>query len=95
MSLLEKGTIMPVSGVDNDCEPGLAKAIGVALRLELRGRRSVVKIISRWTGASDRAIKNWLAGKAVPGGVHLVALMRHSDEVMRVVMAAAGRRVDR
>ncbi|MEW5728406.1 MAG: XRE family transcriptional regulator [Pseudomonadota bacterium] len=91
MSLLEKGTIVPDSGVDNGCQPGLAMAIAAALRLELKGRRAKAKIIGRWTGASERAIKNWLMGRAVPSGIHLVALMRHSDEVFQVVMTAARR----
>jgi hypothetical protein len=91
MSRLEKGTIVPLSGVDNSAEAEFARALAAALRRELKGRRSIVKIIGRWTEASDRAIKNWLAGKAVPSGFHLIALMRRSDAVYEVAMAAAGR----
>lgn len=86
MSWSEKGTIVPVSAVDNSDQQALASAIANALRRDLAGRRSIAKIIGRWTGASERAIKNWLMGRAVPSGIHLVALMRHSDEVFRVVM---------
>lgn len=72
-------------------EADLAHAIGWALRAELAGSRAMVKTVGRWTGASDRAIKNWLAGNAVPNGVHLVALMRHSRVVLSVILSAAGR----
>ncbi len=91
MSRLEKGTIVPLSGVDNSAEAEFARALAAALRRELKGRRSIVKIIGRWTEASDRAIKNWLAGRSVPSGFHLVVLMMKSDAVLKVVMAAAGR----
>lgn len=91
MSLPEKGTIVPLSRIDNGAEAGLAMAIAVALRAELGSSRALVKTIGRWTGASDRAIKNWLAGRAVPSGLHLVALMRRSDAVLTAVMIAAGR----
>ena len=91
MSWPEKGTKVPLSSIDNAGEHDLAGAIAAALRTELTGRRAVAKIIGRWTGASDRAIKKWLAGRAVPNGLHLVALMRHSEAVTRVVLSAAGR----
>jgi len=91
MSLPEKGTIVPLSGVDNGAEADLARAIAAALRAELGRSRALVKTIGRWTGASDRTIKNWLAGRAVPSGLYLVALMGRSDAVLTVVMIAAGR----
>jgi hypothetical protein len=90
MSLLEKGTKVPFMGLDKAENQDLAAAIADALRAEL-GSRSIAKTVARWTGVSDRAVKKWLAGKVVPGGVHLVALMRHSDEVLAVVLKAAGR----
>jgi len=91
MSWSEKGTIMPLSRVDNSEEAEFARAIAIALRHELDGRRSIIKIIGRWTGASDRAVKNWLAGRSVPSGFHLVTLMRRSDAVLKVVMVTADR----
>ena len=45
----------------------------------------------RWTGASERTVKNWLAAKSGPSGEHLVALIRHSDAVFEALMRLAGR----
>lgn len=93
MSLPEKGRKLPLSALDNSEAAELAGAIARALRSELGARRAMVKVIGRWTGASDRAIKEWLAGRAVPNGLHLIGLMRYSEAVTRVVLSAAGRGV--
>lgn len=90
MSWSEKGTKVPFMGLDKRKPPDLASAIADALRAEL-GSRSIAKTVARWTGVSDRAVKKWLAGEAAPGGEHLVALMRHSDAVLKIVLAMAGR----
>ena len=45
----------------------------------------------RWSGASERSVKHWMAGTHAPSGAHLVALLRHSDQVLRRVLIAAGR----
>jgi hypothetical protein len=45
----------------------------------------------RWTGADRRTIKNWFAGTNGPSGAHLVALIRHSDEVLEACLLLAGR----
>lgn len=43
MSWSEKGTIMPLSRVDNSEEAEFARAIAGVLRQELEGRRSIIK----------------------------------------------------
>lgn len=61
MSRLEKGTKVPFMGLDKAAEQELAIALADALRAEL-GSRSVAKTVARWTGVSDRAVKNgWRA----------------------------------
>ena len=45
----------------------------------------------KWTGAGERTVKNWLAGVSGPSGQHLIDLMRHSDEVLEVLLVLAGR----
>ncbi len=42
MSRLEKGTIVPLSGVDNSAEAEFARALAAALRRELKGRRLTI-----------------------------------------------------
>ena len=90
MSRLEEGTSVPFVIVDKIEGIDLAIAIAAALRAELRSR-AVAKTVARWTGVSDRAVKKWLSGRVVPGGRHLVILMRNSDAVLSVVLRAAGR----
>ena len=89
MSRTRKGTLVPFMGLDKTGKGDLARDIADALRTELG--RSAAKTAARWTGVTDRAAKKWLAGKVVPGGEHLVTLMRHSDAVLAVVMKAAKR----
>jgi len=69
----------------------LAAEIGSALRAELGGSHQSVKTIMHWTRASERTIKNWLSGSNGPSGMHLIAVIRHSDAVCRLVMRMADR----
>jgi hypothetical protein len=66
-------------------------AIAAALRAELGNSHQAVKTVMRWTGANDRTVKNWFAGRRGPRGEHLLALMRHSNAVLEVVLQLAGR----
>jgi DeoR-like helix-turn-helix domain len=50
------------------------------------------KTVVRWTGASERTVKHWLAGRHGPGGAYLIVLMHESEAVFEAVLAAAGRR---
>ena len=45
----------------------------------------------RWTGASERTVKNWFAGTSGPSGEHLVAIVRHSDAASRLSCSWRGR----
>ena len=45
----------------------------------------------RWTDAGKRMVKAWLGGTSGPSGEHLVALMRHSDEVFGTVLRLSAR----
>lgn len=49
------------------------------------------KIVASWTGANEKTVKNWFAGRYGPSGEHLVALARHSDDVLGMFLAMAGR----
>ncbi len=90
MSWAEKCKILHLSRLDNAVNPDLAMLVSIALRSELQDGRAMVKTIGRWTRASDRTIKTWLAGTAAPGSDHLIILMRKSTAVLVAVLAAAG-----
>jgi len=66
-------------------------AVAHALQRQLGGTHQAVKTVMRWTGASERTVKNWFAGSNGPSGQHLIALARHSDEVLAMLLALTGR----
>ena len=66
-------------------------AIGAALRDELGLTHRAVKTAMRWTGASERTVKYWIAGERGPSGEHLIALARPSDIVFHMVLLLADR----
>lgn len=65
--------------------------ISAALRRSHGDSRAGAKIVASWTGANEKTVKNWFAGRYGPSGAHLVSLARHSDEVLETFLAAAGR----
>lgn len=70
---------------------GFATAVAEALKRQFGGSPGAVKLVVRLTGANERAVKNWFDAKNGPSGENLVALMRHSEEVLETVLALAGR----
>ncbi|NQV93908.1 MAG: hypothetical protein HQ482_02035 [Sphingomonadales bacterium] len=81
-----------ISGNANADE--FAITIGQALKGELGTSRKAAKSIMKWTGASERSAKNWLAGTHGPSGWHLILLARQSDSVMAVILMMAGRELN-
>lgn len=67
------------------------RAISSALSQELGGAGQAAKATMRWTGASERTVKNWISGSYAPTAEYLIELMRHSDTVLAVVLELAGR----
>jgi len=78
----------------NPSSTDFAFAIGQALRGELGTSRQAAKAIMKWTGASERSAKNWLAGSHSPSGWHLIMLAKQSDSVMAVILMMAGRELN-
>jgi hypothetical protein len=52
---------------------------------------SKIKTVAKLTGANERTVKNWFSGAYGPSGFYLVLLARHSNEVLEVFLALAGR----
>lgn len=96
MSFPKKGKFFPketgYSGhgeaVQGSC---FAAEIAAALKRSLGDSRSGAKTVAAWTGANEKTVKNWFSGTYGPSGEHLVALARHSDEVLVTFLAMAGR----
>jgi hypothetical protein len=96
MSFPKKGKFFPKkNGYDNNGqhEPDkvFAVEIAAALRRSLGDSSAGAKVVASWTGANEKTVKNWFAGKYGPSGEHLVALVRHSDDVLGTFLAMAGR----
>jgi hypothetical protein len=70
---------------------GFAQLVSGALIEELGQTHQAVKTAMRWTGASERSVKHWIAGAHGPSGEHLLSLMRHSDCVLGSCLVAAHR----
>lgn len=68
-----------------------ASVIALALRREFNTSRHAVKMLMRWTGASERTAKNWLTARRGPSGQDLISLARHSGEVMQAFFVMTGR----
>jgi hypothetical protein len=67
-----------------------ASAISQALRHELGETQNSVKIVARWTGASERTVKNWFGARCGPSGEHLISLAQHSSDVLEVFLLLSG-----
>jgi len=80
-----KGRVFPREGT-------YAQAIADTLQRQLGATHQAVKIVMRWTGAGERTVKNWLAGRSGPSGQHLLSLIRNSDDVLDTLLLLSGRR---
>ncbi|MPT48380.1 MAG: hypothetical protein E2598_08165 [Sphingobium sp.] len=86
----KKGSSFPIRRTAlTDAE--FAQVIAAALKVEFGSARNGTKIITRWTGVSERTAKNWLNGTNAPNGVHLVLLAKESNAVLKAFMLMADR----
>ena len=69
----------------------IVAAIAEALRAEFGSTAGAAKRIGRITARNERAARNWLDGRNGPSAENLIALMGHSDHVLRTVLGLAGR----
>lgn len=70
----------------------LASAIAAALKAEFGDTPAALKTVARMTRSNERAVRNWFEAKNAPSAENLVILMRHSDLILRTVLALADRR---
>ena len=71
----------------------MRRPIAMALHEELDDTHRAIKTAMRRTGAGERTVKYWFSGERGPSGDHLIALVRHSDAVLYVLLALAGRHI--
>jgi hypothetical protein len=87
----KKGKFFPGSARTTRHAVNYASVVAAELRRELGDTHQAVKTIMRWTGANERTVKNWLAGRYGPNGEHLIHLFRYSDVVLNAFLRLAGR----
>jgi hypothetical protein len=87
--LPKKGKVLHLSG--QNTEIPYLEDIALTLRTEFGANRNAIKEVMRWTGASERAVKYWLAGTSGPSGEHLIALVAASDSILAMLLRRAGR----
>jgi hypothetical protein len=97
VSLPRKGNALPEMGnkIAHDRsqrQPAYAPAIAEARSTELEGSNHAIKMVMRWTGASERRVTCWRSEKSGPSGEHLIALLQNSDMLLERVLVLAGRR---
>ena len=88
----KKGNFFPGGNDRENGSTDYASMIAEALRTELGNSHRATKTVMRWTGATERTVKHWLAGHHGPGGKYLIVLMRKSEAVYEAVLTAADRR---
>ena len=96
MSFPKKGKFFPGRNGDGaggeSQHPGsFAGEIAAALRRSVGSGGGGIKIVASWTGANEKTVKNWFAGRYGPSGEHLAVLVRRSDEVLSTFLVMAGR----
>jgi len=82
--------IQTESGKSLPSEP-FAAEIAAALHREYDRMHAGRKVVVQLTGANERAVRNWFDAKNGPNGESLIALCRHSDQVLQAVLRMAGR----
>ncbi|MEE4350075.1 MAG: hypothetical protein V2J26_07590 [Pacificimonas sp.] len=93
---IEMGTAVPKMGtfahlIDQPID--YRTAMAMALQEELGSTCRTIRMAMRRTDASERTVKDWLAGERGPSGDHLIALVRHSDAVLFMLLELAGAHV--
>ena len=91
MSLQKDGrNFRPHSGNSFPVVPFVA-AVAEALHREYDHPQGGIGKVVVLTGANERTVRNWFEAKNGPGGDYLIALCRHSDEVLVTILTLAGR----
>ena len=97
MSFPKTGKTMPTSRGghqrhDRPARGDFVNMIALSLRRSLGGTHAAIKTAAAWSGAHERTVKNWFAGRSGPSGDHFVGLVAHSDVVLDEFLQLAGRR---
>jgi hypothetical protein len=89
--LPKRGRSLPPGSGGGGHPRSYPEIVSLALRSELDDTGRRIKTVQRWTGASERTVKNWLSASAGPSGDHLIAMLIHSDTMLQMILIASKR----
>jgi len=89
--LPKTGKVLPTDDSEHELIADYATLIAHALKSELGASHQAIKTVMRWTGASERTVKNWFHGTCGPSGEHLILLAQNSDAVFKIFLRLASR----
>lgn len=78
MSFPKKGKVLPKKLQEDG---GFAVLVARVLRRSVGERSSAIKVVARWTGATERTVKNWFSGQNGPSGDHFLELVRNCPDM--------------
>jgi hypothetical protein len=87
----KKGNVFPRRDGQDNSPLQYAAVVAATLRSELGDTHRAIKTVMKWTGASERTVKNWFSGEIGPSGHYLLRLIHESNAVLHAVLHAAGR----
>ncbi len=65
--------------------------VSSVLKGTLGDRPASIKVVARWTRASERTVKNWFAGTCSPRGDYFCDIVRNCPEMLHAFLRAADR----
>ena len=71
-------------------EKAFAVMVATVLRGRFGDRPAAIKIVARWTGASERTVKNWFGGHCAPRGHFFQILVLNCPEMLDAFLLSVG-----
>ena len=71
-------------------EDAFATMVARVLRGRFKERPASIKIVARWTGASERTVKNWFSGHCAPRGHFFRSLVLNCPEMLDAFLLSVG-----
>lgn len=88
MSFHKTGKFLHRSGGDG--EDAFAAMVSMVLRGRFEDRPASIKVVARWTGASERTVKNWFSGHCAPRGHFFRSLVLNCPEMLDAFLLSVG-----
>lgn len=71
-------------------EDAFAAMVATVLHGRFEERPASIKVVARWTGASERTVKNWFSGHCAPRGHFFRSLVLNCPEMLDAFLLSVG-----